>query len=61
MSPKTITAPAPRPSSDSDTMKNRVVRVDEETWSAAVKRAKRDGLPIAEVVRHYLKEYGAGA
>lgn len=59
--PKTIAPPEPRPTAKRDTMKNRVVRVDDDTWDAAVARAKREGLPIADVVRHYLREYGQGA
>ena len=49
-----------RPKALDEPMKNRTVKVDDPTWDAASARAAREGLPIAEVVRHYLREYAAG-
>lgn len=61
-----IAPPAPRSPigervADEHRMKNRVVRVDDVTWNAAKERAARDNLPMADVIRHYLREYAAGA
>ena len=42
-------------------VRSRVIRVDDPTWDAAVARAAADGISLAAVVRHYLREYGAGA
>lgn len=41
-------------------MKNRMFRCDDATYEAARARAREDGLELAEVIRHYLREY-AGA
>lgn len=46
-----------RPAAKSGTGKIRNVRVEDQLWSAASERAKRDGMTISEVVRHYLAEY----
>ena len=41
-------------------MKNRVVRVDDNTWKAAQERADREGKTLSEVIRRYLQRYGRG-
>lgn len=40
-------------------MRGRTIRVDDETWDRAFERAKRDGVDISKVIRHYLREYGS--
>ncbi len=40
-----------------DPMKNRVVRVDDPTWSAAVAAAKRKDEPLSAAIRRFLKGY----
>lgn len=56
----TIAAPPARGRRAGEPMKNRVVRCDDATWDSAKDRAKADGLDLSEVIRHYLREYGAG-
>lgn len=37
--------------------KNRVVKIDDETWDAAMAKAQADGIPLSVVVRHYMRSY----
>lgn len=48
------TAPRPKP------MKPRTVRAGSE-WDEASAVAESEGLVLAEVIRHYLREYVAGS
>lgn len=38
-------------------MRNRTVKVDDETWQDAHAKASADGINLSDVVRHYLREY----
>lgn len=55
-SPDMIAPPTPTP-----IMRNRNFKCDDSTWDEAAARAKRDGLTMSEVIRHYLREYGSRA
>lgn len=59
-----IAPPAPvvpaEPIDETAPMKNRGVRIDEATWRRAGDRARREGLTVADVIRHYLREYAGG-
>ena len=46
-----------RPSKGAEAMRSRTFRIDDATWDAAAERAKRDGLDIGKVIRHYLTAY----
>lgn len=53
--PRPKSAPTP-----TDAMPHRTIRVDKPTWNAAAERAKREGLTLSQVIRHYLHEYAEG-
>lgn len=55
--PLTETAPPTTRATKEDRKKNRVIRVEDELWDAAAEQAARDGIPLAEVIRHYLRAY----
>lgn len=40
-----------------DATKTRVVRVTDEIWEAAMARAKKEGIPLSDVIRKALIEY----
>jgi hypothetical protein len=40
--------------------KNRVIRVDDATWEAAMARAEAEGLLVSEEVRKFLERFGKG-
>jgi hypothetical protein len=40
--------------------KNRVVRVEDPTWDAAMRRADAEGVKLSEIVRGWLREYARG-
>jgi hypothetical protein len=46
---------------DVEPMRKRVFYCDDPTWDAAMARAAADGVPLAKVLRHYLRGYAAGA
>lgn len=39
-------------------MKHRSIRVDDATWEAAIKRSRREGIPLGIVIRRFLAHYG---
>lgn len=57
MAAKTLPKVKP-PTPDAATpMKLRAMKIDDETWDAAMAKAQADGIPLAKVVRHYLRGY----
>jgi antitoxin component of RelBE/YafQ-DinJ toxin-antitoxin module len=44
---------------DVGTLPQRSVRIDAETWAAAMTRASAEGLNLSIVIRHFLKTYVA--
>ncbi len=51
-----VAEPAPKPIGN---LKGRMVRMDDETWEAALAKAQANGLSMTDVVRHYLREYAS--
>lgn len=35
----------------------RAIRIDEETWNAALEAARRNGEPLSKAVRRFLRRY----
>lgn len=46
---------------DASPMRARSYRSSDAEYDAAADRAKAEGLHLSDVIRHYLREYAAGA